>query len=77
MIQFTFSISVTLLLLKQGLSIWVLFKEVAVSETRESAVKSTRRPVLCGRGCKERVYVCVCVCPSLPVYKGSHAVDVS
>lgn len=55
MIQFTFSISVTLFLLKQDLSIWMLFKEVAVSETRESAVKSTRRPV----------------------YKGSHAVDVS
>ena len=28
MIQFTFSISITLLMLKQNLSIWMLFKEV-------------------------------------------------
>lgn len=43
MIQFTFSISVKyIILLKQDLSIWMLFKEVAVSETSKVEEREVR-----------------------------------
>lgn len=61
MIQFTFSISITLLMLKQNLLIWMLFKEVKSQKNMKVQLSPWSGPVLYVRGSEEGVYVFACV----------------